>query len=137
ACQTTCYESATTPAKQQVDALLACMEAQCEDEEGAAFNACLHQHCASQLGACFPTVTGSETCEDVVGCMDGCGANADDCWHACYESGTSQAQGQYDAIAECADTKCGQTTTVAAVQTCLGQQCGGEYAACFPPANCP
>src|SRR5690606_18871083 len=69
--------------------------------------------------------------------MNGCGANDDDCWYACYESGTSQAQGQYDAIAECADTKCGHTTTDAAFQTCLGQQCGGEYAACFPPANCP
>lgn len=134
ACANGCYEQGTAAAQDQLDAMLSCFQAQCASASD--FSACANQKCASQIATCLPPVTGPETCETVAGCLSDCADNDGTCINGCYESGTAQAQAQYEAIVDCVNASC-QNLTGAAYGKCIDDHCAAQYAACFPPANCP
>ncbi|MCA9560516.1 MAG: trypsin-like serine protease, partial [Myxococcales bacterium] len=134
ACQNDCYEQGTAVAQGQLDAMFSCFDAQCANASD--FSACANQNCAPQIDTCFPTVTGPESCETVAGCLFDCPDNDSACGNACYESGTAQAQAQYDAIVDCVIANC-DNLTGSAYSQCVDDHCAAQYNACFPPANCP
>jgi hypothetical protein len=54
ACVQSCYDSGTATAQAQLDALSACLSAQCAGLTGDAWVTCAYDKCAGPIDACFP-----------------------------------------------------------------------------------
>ena len=134
ACIGDCVFKGNASGRKEYDALLDCANTSCQGKTGTALESCMNSQCSSPMSACF---TGPLTCEQVNDCFDGCPASDNLCVARCYTDGSSQAQGQIDAMYDCANTKCGSLSSdPTKYQACLWQSCVASLETCFPPANC-
>jgi hypothetical protein len=136
-CQTDCYLNGTDQARDQLDAMYQCFAQYCgEITDENAYAACIEQRCQARIDACFPRVFGTATCEDVYGCLSGCGQDDATCQQSCVDSGSEAAQDTLFAMYGCWDEQCGTLTDDNAWTDCVYARCGDQITACFPPANC-
>ena len=136
-CLNNCYQSGTTTAQQQYDALATCYQNNCATATDG--QTCLENNCSTQVQACLggsttggSTTGGStvgKTCSEVLQCMNGCPSGDQTCLNNCYQSGSATAQQQYDALAACYQQN--NCDTAADGQTCLQNNCGAEVQACL------
>jgi len=131
ACQQGCIDQASPQAESQLTALFVCIEDNCGNLQGDAYNQCVGQSCGAQVDACFPVGTGPWTCRQVYDCIVDCPAGSQTCGLDCYSQGTAQAQSQFDALQNCLTSQCGHLDGQA-FQTCASQQCGAQIDTCFP-----
>ncbi|MCC6619893.1 MAG: S1 family peptidase [Deltaproteobacteria bacterium] len=131
-CLNRCLAEGTADAQAQYQALQGCLRSRCNEhdtEVGA--TACAHLECREVVDACFPRATGPISCGDVDRCTAMCPAIDVACPGDCYDQGTVDAQGAYDALALCLAEACGEASDAAA---CRAASCAGEDAICNPPA---
>lgn len=137
ACQEQCLNSATDEAGAQLNALFDCLDRNCDpnssDEE---YSECASTRCGNETTACFgEPVTGSATCDEVYDCFGSC--QTDECIQTCFETGTSQAQQQVNAMFICFDNSCGNIEDEDAWVQCVQTNCESELTACFgEPESC-
>jgi len=132
ACQQACLATASPEGLSAVQALLTCFETNCATQTGQAFQTCAGQFCGPQVDLCFdagPTATGTQSCDDIYTCMGDCGSD-NQCLSTCYAKGTADAQTQLSAMADCFDSKCGNTSGQA-FQDCAVAQCGDAIDTCL------
>ncbi len=137
-CYSACYGSATPAAQSQVSELLSCIRDSCADVTGEAYSGCVRDSCPDQVAACFPVGTGVWTCREVLDCVVNCPEGDEQCASECYQSGTRQAQDEFNDLADCLDTQCGDESD--GFQACATAHCGEEIDTCLPtltgPASC-
>jgi V8-like Glu-specific endopeptidase len=129
-CQEGCFTAATDEATNQLNAMFACWDSQCNVPESQ-FQGCVEQKCNAVTSACLgggPAPTGSDSCDAVYSCAADCSDNA--CATECYYAGTAEAQGQFDALLGCLERSCANATE-ANFQQCAEQNCGSEIDGCF------
>ena len=136
ACWRGCYETGTLAAQNQVDDLLGCLQDNCKDiTDDAQFQTCANNKCGDPIDTCFPGQTGDQTCTQVDACMALCANGDQPCLQTCFGTGTRAAQEQYNALVQCANSKCASETD-ATYQGCLTSKCGAELNACMPGSGC-
>lgn len=80
------------------------------------------------------------TCPEIQDCRNGCGGDQS-CVDDCIAAGTTEAQGEFDALVTCAmtycATECGSSGTQTACENCATTNCANEVAACYTDENAP
>ncbi len=143
ACGSACIDQASYEAKMAYQGIYACFDQFCAELEGDAWLACANAaindpaQCGPAWDACYPP--GNLSCEEMFGCMDACPEGDQDCAQNCYNEGSREAQGQYQAIYECIDEFCAELEGDAWVQCANASladeaQCKAQWDTCFPPA---
>ncbi|MFT7580797.1 MAG: hypothetical protein ACI9MR_002471 [Myxococcota bacterium] len=135
-CPQACFAQGTAQAQSQYDALQTCLNDQCGTLEGDAFQTCAQNQCGNPIDTCFPSQTGNASCEGMTDCINACPADSSTCGQTCFDTGTSTAQSQYNAIFACVEANCPDAAG-ADFQACLGGPCATQLSTCFPPDNCP
>ncbi len=93
---------------------------------------CLCPEACQADGTCENNQCEGASCREIYGCMNGCAAEDMICAVLCEAEGTPAAQGQFDAIAMCAQKYCKSATTDQAFSDCLEKSCKQPVDACFP-----
>ena len=100
----------------------------------AAMQDCIDQNCSNEYLACFH---GDLSCNDMMGCLNGCPDNDNNCTSGCFANASVDAQSQYQAIGQCAQGNGCMALTGLAQQNCLLDKCASEWDGCFQGAlNC-
>ena len=134
-CQSQCYAEGTPTGIQQLDNLFACMNSRCGQQQGDAFQSCVNNQCGNELGACFPREYGNQNCAQMSECIYACSGNDSTCQQECLSQGTMTAQESFIELNQCFNDQCGNVSE-AEFFNCVSNQCGTEYAACYPPDDC-
>ena len=111
------------------------MNSRCGQQQGDAFQTCVNNQCSNELGSCFPREFGNQNCADMSECIYACPSNDSTCQQDCLSQGSMNAQDAFITLNQCFSDRCGNVSE-AEFFNCVSNQCGSEYAACYPPDNC-
>jgi len=89
---------------------------------------CIDQNCSNEYLACFH---GDLTCNGMMGCLNACPDNDQNCVNGCFTNASVEAQSQYNAIGQCAQGNGCLAMTGMAQQNCLLEKCAAEWDGCF------
>ncbi len=134
-CYVDCYLKGTSQGRADFDAINHCAHAN-NCFEAADYQVCMETNCQGVLDDCFEASTGDLTCEEMYECFGDCQEGDQACTWACYESGTAEAQQQYNDMAECFETQCGGIDDQDQWLNCVYTNCAEELEGCFIPDNC-
>ena len=133
ACMQECMNQGTVDAQNQYNAIIQCLidngAQQCPSGDAQCQNDIILEHCMTEYETCFPA--GTLSCSEVFDCMGACGAADQACLQDCFSQGSTEAQGQYGAIAECVIEQCGEQPTEECVNASQQGACAAVFADCF------
>ncbi len=132
ACLQDCMNQGSAEAQQQLNGLIQCLidngAQQCPAGDAQCQNDIITEFCMDEYTACFPA--GTMSCSEMFDCMTACGQDQA-CAQACYSDSTTEAQGQYQAIAACVIEQCGEQPTEECFQAAQQGACSAVFADCF------
>jgi hypothetical protein len=134
-CEKQCTDSGTPAALASFSLFTSCSNTQACGVELVAgptggYIACVYRFCLSEYQGCFGTlVAGTQSCAQMLTCMNGCQPTDNVCLKACGESGTLAAQLEYFDILACGERSC-PGKTGAEWASCVNATCTAELAAC-------
>ena len=129
-CIDACYDKATNVGANYLSALSQCADAAgCFNlEDTAAFQSCVAENCGLEIMACFPSGTGS--CLQFFGCVNGCGSDAA-CEAGCFGESAPSAVEAATAVLTCASQAgCYDFETVNDIQACAETFCAPFITQC-------
>ncbi|MBI2894615.1 MAG: hypothetical protein HYY06_13765 [Deltaproteobacteria bacterium] len=88
------------------------------------------QGCDTQIEAAGTACANG--CGDIIECFQGCPANDNACYEACYTDGSAEGRAAWDAAAGCFEQHCADIpeNDDACIESCLDANCGDELATC-------
>jgi V8-like Glu-specific endopeptidase len=132
-CAENCKRLSTFEGLNQLENMYQCFEDECSNSStNQVFQACVLNECSDETNACL-AIFGTNSCADINQCINAC--TTQNCAQSCYQSGSLEAQSQFDDFYECIDTQCSDVSN-AEYQSCIVEQCTTVYEACIAPSNC-
>lgn len=135
ACQKTCTDGGTPAALAGFSLFTSCSNTNgCAAALSSGFTggyiSCVYRFCLGEYQGCFGAlIAGTQTCSQMVTCMNGCPEGSAVCLKTCGEAGTLDAQLLYFDILSCGEKACPGKVGQAWAD-CVNASCTAELTAC-------